>query len=507
MMTKAKAAGKANASLTEMAAELESFVRTAASDGQRQYDVERATLERVIEMGRRATDLFLQLQGDGDLGSQAVGADGRTLYRSEQPSVRRLRTIFGEHQFTAYVYAAGSKEKIALRPIDAKIELAAGDFSYLFEEFAQHFCVDQAFGSAAEKMGAMFGSKVAVDSLERISRRLGGQAEAFLANLPIPAPQDEGAVLVATADGKGVPLVQRDAGRIPTFEQRERPGNRRMATLGGIYSVDRHIRTADDILAALFREKPPTPPAKRPEPVGKCYRGSFTRPLDNGAGTEVLLSGTCDAFRWLREQIDKRRRPGQPIVVLIDGQESLWDAAHLCFDGVPSDSAIIEILDIVHVAGYVWRAAKTLATTTEHREAFVWDRLGRILAGDVKGVIAGLRQTATKRGLKGPARKEIDTVCGYFENHARRMHYDEYLRAGYPIATGVIEGACRHLVKDRLERTGMRWTLAGAAAMLDIRAVIASSFWTEFNQHRMTAEQKRLHPNAQLLAKQQPLRC
>lgn len=507
MMTKVKSAGKVNASLTEMAAELESFVRTSAGSGLRQYDVERATLERVLEMGRRATDLFLELQGVGDLGPQVVGVDGRTLYRSEKPADRRLRTIFGEHHFAAYVYAAGSKEKIALRPIDAKIELAAGDFSYLFEEFSQHFCVDQAFRLAAEKMDAMFGSKVTVDSLERISQRVGGQAEAFLADLPTPAAQDEGEVLVATADGKGVPLVKRDAERVPAFEQRERPGNRRMATLGGIYSVDRHVRTGDDILAALFRDEPPAPPSKRPEPVGKCYRGSFTQPCDNGAGTEVLLSGICDAFRWLREQIDKRRQPGQPIVVLMDGQESLWDAAAGCFDGVPSDSAIVEILDIVHVAGYVWRAAKTLATTTEHREAFVWDRLGRILAGDVKGVIAGLRQTATKRGLKGPARKEIDTVCGYFENHACRMRYDEYLRAGYPIATGVIEGACRHLVKDRLERTGMRWTLAGAAAMLNIRAIIASSFWTEFNQRRMTAEQQRLHPNAKLLAKQQPLRC
>lgn len=507
MMTKVEAAGKANANLAEMATELESFVRTAASSGMRQYDVERATLERVLEMGRRATDLFLELQGDGDLGQQLVGENGRTLYRSDEPAVRRLRTIFGEHRFTAYVYAAGPKRKIELRPIDARIELAAGVFSYLFEEFSQHFCVDEAFGPAAEKMAAIFGSRVAVDSLERISQRVGEQAEAFLADLPTPAAQDEGELLVATADGKGVPLVQRDAERIPAFEQRERPGNRRMATLGGIYSVDRHVRTGDDILAALFREEPAQPPSRRPEPVGKSYRGSFTQPCDNGDGTEVLLSGTYDAFRWLREQIDKRRQPDQPIVVLIDGQESLWDAANYCFDGVPSDSAIVEILDIVHVAGYVWRAAKTMATTTEHREAFVWSRLGRILAGDVKGVIAGLRQMATKRDLKGAARKEVDTVCGYFENHADRMRYDEYLRAGYPIATGVIEGACRHLVKDRLERSGMRWTLAGAAAMLNLRAVIASSFWTEFNQRRMTAEQKRLHPNAQLAPKPQPLRC
>ena len=174
---------------------------------------------------------------------------------------------------------------------------------------------------------------------------------------------------VAAVDGKGVPLVQRDAEQVPAFEQRERPGNRHMATLGAIYSVNRQVRTADDIRAALFREEPSAPPPKRPEPVGKCLRGSFTQSCDNGDGTQVLLSGTYDACRWLREQLDKRRQPGQPIVVLIDGQESLWDAAACCFDGVVQDSPIIEILDIVHMAGYVWQPQDAGATTGHARRS------------------------------------------------------------------------------------------------------------------------------------------
>lgn len=89
---------------------------------------------------------------------------------------------------------------------------------------------------------------------------------------------------------------------------------------------------------------------------------------------------------------------------------------------------------------------------------------------------------ATDRGLRGHPRKEIDTVCGYFETHLKRMNYDQYLAAGYPIATGVIEGACRHLVKDRLERSGMRWTLDGAQAMLNLRALRQSSYWDQFQQ-------------------------
>ncbi len=85
-----------------------------------------------------------------------------------------------------------------------------------------------------------------------------------------------------------------------------------------------------------------------------------------------------------------------------------------------------------------------------------------------------------------------------------RYTWVPYSAPGYPIATGVIEGACRHLVKDRMERSGMRWTLEGAQAMLNVRSTIASSYWNEFNQFRMAAEQKRLHPHAALTHNRQP---
>ena len=181
----------------------------------------------------------------------------------------------------------------------------------------------------------------------------------------------------------------------------------------------------------------------------------------------------------------------------MDGQASLWDAADLCLEVPPEDT--IDILDILHVSSYVWRAAKVLYPHREYQEAFARDRLLRILQGDVHGVVAGLRQMATKRGLKGKGREEIVTVCGYFEKHAHRMRYDEYLAAGCPIATGVIEGACRHLVKDRMERSGMRWRLAGAQPMLHIRAVYQSSYWDQFHAYRIAQEQLTLHLHRALL--------
>ena len=102
-------------------------------------------------------------------------------------------------------------------------------------------------------------------------------------------------------------------------------------------------------------------------------------------------------------------------------------------------------------------------------------------------------------GLSDADAKTIATVCGYFENNAERMRYDEYLAAGYPIATGVIEGACRHVIEDRMEQGGMRWTLAGAQAMLNLRAVNASNAAEEFGNWRQVEGAERVHPHRQLV--------
>ena len=129
----------------------------------------------------------------------------------------------------------------------------------------------------------------------------------------------------------------------------------------------------------------------------------------------------------------------------------------------------------------------------------------RILQGEVRGVIQGFRSLGTRHNLKGEKLKSLRRICGYLEKNADRMRYDEYLRRGYPIASGVIEGACRHLVKDRMERSGMRWTLEGARAMLNVRAAFQSDHWQTFLDWHRTKEVTRTHPNRNSLANYNPL--
>jgi hypothetical protein len=254
------------------------------------------------------------------------------------------------------------------------------------------------------------------------------------------------------------------------------------------------VRTPEEIVAALFRDGERSQRGKRPEPRCKHVRACFPKVYDTDTDQPTLVPGAFEAFGWANNQVAQRRRPNQLLIRLMDGQKSLWDVADACLESVPATQTV-DILDILHVSQYVWRAAGAFHKAFEHREAFARDRLLRILQGDVRGVITGLRHMATKRGLTGQKRREITVVCGYFENNVHRMCYDEYLREGYPIATGVIEGACRHLVKDRMERSGMRWRLDGAQAMLNVRAVWQSSYWDSFQTYRIKHEQARLHPN------------
>lgn len=475
--------------------QLKELVQRSAQQRRPLRELETKLLEALVRIGHDCVTEFLRLQGDGNLGPSVDHGDG-PMMRSDEPRPRPLRTVFGEHQFHAYVYGQNLDRKIDFRPVDVRMELPEGKFSPRFQEISQLLCVEQAFGQAAKTLEAIFGQTISVHSLERINQNLADPAEEFLFGLPIPAAADEGEVLVVSGDGKGIPMVRESAAPHAAFEKREHPGNRQMATLATVYSVDRFVRTPEQIVNALFREPTDEPPAQRPEPIGKAVVGCLTRVDDD----EEPIPGDIQAFAWAAEQVERRHRAGQPLVRLMDGQASLWNTATLCLEDRPT----IDILDIIHVSSYVWSAAKIFHTDREHQEAYTRDWLLRILHGKVGGVISSLRQQATKRRLSQKDRAGIKRICGYFEKNRYRMRYEAYLRQGYPIATGVIEGACRHLVMDRMCRTGMRWQVAGSQAMLNVRAIHQADLNDAFHDHRARQERHRTKNLRRLLKNYTP---
>jgi len=317
----------------------------------------------------------------------------------------------------------------------------------------------------------------------------------FRDTLKKPPVKEEGEILVATADGKGIPM-RRPADQRPVGARRkkgEKANKKQMATLGCVYTVDAKHRTAEDVVAALFREDAKCRPSESSEPVARHKRVWSSLTYEEG---DLYVDAETEVFTWMASEVDSRRRDGQAMICLMDGQRSLWGS---CVAHLPQ-SDTVEILDLLHAVEYVWNAAYLFhAEGSDAATAFVRDRVLRILRGEVGYVIGGLRQMATKRGLPAKKRKILTQICNYLTRNRTRMRYKEYLKAGYPIASGVIEGACRHVVKDRMERSGMRWTIDGAQAMLDLRSTAVNDQWPAFQIHRIQAETHRLYPQRQLL--------
>jgi hypothetical protein len=490
-LTEDSLVGKTIHEIHDTLEQLLQFVGSAAGKGDQLYDVERRVFDEVLKVGHQCVDLFIRLQGKGDLGENVTHGD-QTLHRSASPHQRRLRTVFGEHGFEQFVYSMGANRPIELKPLDARMGSSDRVYSYLMEEFSQMFCVESAFALSAKNLTHVFGGEFSVNTLEWTSRRMGAQAEEFLDNIPKPDPEAEGQFLIGSADGKGVPMILEKTQQKPAMDDSpERPGNRKMATLAAVYSVDPYVRSAEDIVAALFRDDLAHKKDQRPEPQFKLVTAHFPELYQDET---IASTGTNEAFAWMAGEVDKRRKEEQIFITLLDGDPNLWNKLPVF---LPEDT--IKILDIIHVTQYVWKAAKVCADSPECIRVFARERILWILQGRASSVIRGLRHMSTARKLRGKAKETIETVCRYFGKHLDHMRYDEYLRAGYPIASGVIEGACCHLVKDRMERSGMRWRLLGAKAMLNVRAIHQSDYCADFHTHRRQTEQATLHPLRELL--------
>lgn len=492
---------KDRSELVDSMVELQQFVQDAAQQGVAAHECEHALFRRLLALGHRLFDEFLTMQGSGDVGEEFILPDGHVLQRDVELHDREYTNIFGTFTLWRTVYTPGPHQELVV-PLDARLQLPDSKFSHLLQSWDQLMATEQPYGQVSRIFEMIFELHQHVDSLERTSRRLAPDAEAFCWSRPVPPAAEEGEILVESADGKGVPIRRAaDAPPIKDHQHRSgpKPDRKRMATVGAVYSVDRFVRTPEQVLEALFHDPADPPSADAPQRPRPQHKWTYAR-LDDDPHEPEAVKGQATTFDWLDKQLRdrlKRRRKAVPVVCLMDGQGSLWTMK----ERRQSDIETVDILDLLHVTPRIWTAAKLFHPRDESAaQAFVREQVNRILHGQVKTVIHSLRARATRRGLSKQKKRSLEVVCGYFEKHVARMRYDEYLRAGYPIASGVIEGACRHVVKDRLERTGMSWTRTGAQAMLNLRAIATCDQWEEFDTYRITRETARLYPYRELLS-------
>ena len=479
--------------LHDLASELLSYVRTAATQATAVHEVERGIWQRILQVGRTTLGHFFALQGTGDLGDSVTLPDGQTCQRLPELHTCRYVSLFGAFTLTRTVYGSREGQTIAFVPLDNRLQLPASVFSYVLQDWDQGLCSEQAFGQAQRTMARILNLNQSVGSLEQLNVQMAEQVTDFRENRPRPDPATEGPILVTSGDGKGIVLRRSADDPAPAAHRTkgQKASQKRMATVGTAYTVERYVRTPEEVVAALFREGPKPPP--RPQPTHKRVWASLPQEDEEGG----MRSSLDIVYDWLLNE-GAQRNPGlaKEMVHLGDGQESLGQARQ---DHLPNHH-LTDILDLLHVTPRLWQAAHVFyAAGSAAAEAFARERILRVLRGEVTGVVQGLRRMGTQWGLKGSKKKTLAQVCAYLRKNRERMRYDEYLAKGYPIASGVIEGACRHLVKDRMERAGMHWTLAGAQAMLEVRSTYVNRDWEEYQAYRIDRETQRLYPHRHLV--------
>jgi hypothetical protein len=463
----------------------------SAERGAAVHEVEEMTWSGLIETGREMMVAFIEQQAEELPRPEAIEYEGKQLRRLPEQRVRAYVSAFGAVPFARDVYATRETQRQEVVPLDAKLGMPESDTSYLLQKWSGKQFVKESYQESRITLAGILGFSPSVNCLEDMAAQASAHAEDYLDRQGAVDPATEAEILVATSDCKGVPMRKIDAPRTKPesgeprrkrLKKGEKNGQKRMACVGGVYSVSPFRRTVEEVLDETLRK---AKQAQRPKPRNKRLRAVLTREIE---GVEVNAKDVV--FDWLAKELEERDpQERRTVVAIMDGETKLRDLQELKI------RRAIGILDIWHVIEYLWVLAYCF-----HREgsvaadAFVETYLRKLLEGKVNRVIGGIRQMATKRKLPQGKWDKVEDCLFYFAARTEYMKYDEYLAAGYPIGSGVVEGACRHLVKDRMEQTGMRWRIAGAQAILGLRAIYVNDDWNAFHDDRIQTEQRKLYP-------------
>lgn len=435
--------------------------------------MERHVFRRVLRLGYQLLKLFIVRRVEAESHAPYESPTGQTLaYHSQQEA--SYLSVFGKLAFRrAYFYAPGGG---GVCPLDAALSLPARCYSDFLMELTSLLAVDGVFETGVEVVNTVLGVSVPKRAIEMaVAEQSAAVADFYEQRATFPA-SEEGSILVAQADGKGVPMVRSEAA--PAEARRgkgDKKTRKREAIATAVYTIAPYRRTPQMIVDALFKKNPEASPTDRPTP---CHKQIF-----------ASLKGKATALQRLAEKVALRdHRHIRARVALADGAPALQKQM---LAQLPNFTLV---LDVIHVDEYVWKAGTALYGETDpQRAAWVETQMLDILSSRVAAVIQRLEDKADTLSQRSQAGKTLRQVAHYFRRNHASMDYAQYLQQGWPIGTGVIEGVCRHLVKDRMELAGMRWTVPGAEAILTLRAVHENGDWEAFHEFRRAHQHHNLY--------------
>jgi hypothetical protein len=458
------------------------------------------SLERFIELeGKEVLRCLLQEKLDAveePVTTRMTGADGIVRAHRRATKIKKL-SVFGEVEiFRTQFSTKEGKSVNSLFPKDKILNLPDRKTSYRIQELVSKSAAKNSFESAKEDLESYKDIHLSKRTIEQITVAASRDFEEFYEQRSLDALQETAKhtdYTVLTTDAKGI-VVRKEDLRAHTKKaaekenkeskgkrlgQGEKKNRKRMAQVAAVYHVDKHERTASDVI------------------YGKADNSEESRPKVQAKRVWANLSE--DATHTINQAMSEveRRDPDKntTLVGLVDGNEHqincLEESAHA------SGRAICIIVDIIHVLEYLWTASRAFFSASDPQcQQFVTHYLTMLLTKGKRGAslaAAGMRSKATTSGLSQQERKAVDKACNYLLKLKKYLNYQDYIKQGMPIGTGVIEGACRHLICDRLDITGARWSLTGAEAVLRLRSLWASGDWDTYWTYYIGREKDRLY--------------
>lgn len=473
----------------EIRSEFESMlVYVLESDDATADQVERGIFRQLLSLGARLMVLFFCQRTAGYAHTPLViesGAEVPFLCHKK----RSYYSIFGKLSvWRPYFY---TKDVASASPLDAELSLGDDCYSDLLRELAEYLGVDVTYEKVREIFVRLLGQSLSTQAIQMLVQEDAAEVAAYYEQKPAPDVESEASILVIQADGKGVPMVrERSDERKVRLSKGEKRTSKKEAVVTTVYTLAPAVRTPEEVVNSFFHKEQalPSSSTKRSKPKNKHLWATLT-------GKDTALQ------RLVRQVAIRDGAHIQQRVALTDGCEALQQRIQQYFP----DFTLI--LDFIHANEYVWKAANGLfGEQSPARDPWVEEQTLLLLSGQTQQVIARLRDLAQQPKRSQAQRTALQTAANYFQRNLAYMHYDRYLAQGWPIASGVIEGACRHFVKDRCELSGMRWTKDGAEHLLHLRAVAENGHWDDYHRFRKQQRHRRLYgslvPNQSLLEEQ-----
>jgi hypothetical protein len=444
--------------------------------------IEDEITEQIREVARLVYQGHLDLRAEREprLG-EVVDVGGVARGRAEYGRCRLLTTVFGEVVVERIAYREHGHRD--LHPADGQLNLPVEHHSHGLRRLAAVEATRGSYAHARDAIERATGQSIGTRQIEALTVRAAVDVDTFYTT-HLPDPVDAGLALGMSADAKGI-VMRREALRKATAKTApsrklttrlsagEKRGRKRMAEVVAVFDVEAAVRDGEDILPTKGHQP-------RPGPItsGKWLAASVEREA-------------TDMIAWMLDEAD-RRDPNheRDWFAVVDG--NAHQIERITAEAKRLHKPITIIVDIVHVLEYVWDAAWCLYPKADPTaETWVREQARHILAGELDQVITELTDRADGSGQD--RRGGIDKTITYLRNHRPWLDYPTALAKGWPIASGIIEGACRHLVKDRLDLTGARWGLASAEAVLKLRAVISNNDFPAYWTWHLEQEHSRVH--------------